>query len=157
MDIKQVMLRGYMSHSIRGAKGGACSPEEMQVNCTKAAQDGAQLMALFQRGGLPVFLYVPGANDEFVQKAYKAGRITEKEILDTDCEIISECDFLLLYDWDDYIGGGKKVELDYANEHDMPVVLITKLDQAEVWGMQIQLMTMLLSKLQQPNIIQIGG
>ena len=85
MDVHNVTLRGYVSHCIRGRKGDKCPPEEVERNCIKATQDGAALMALFQRWGLPVHLHIPGAHDDFVQKAYRAGYITEKQILDTDC------------------------------------------------------------------------
>ena len=156
MDGKQVMLRGYMSHSIRGKKGDACPPEEVEANCAKAAQDGAALMALFQRWGLPVHLYVPGVHDDFVQKAYKAGYMTEKQILDTDCEIIADCDFLLQYDWQDYISGGMKYEADYCDAQRKPILIIKRLDQRAVWYLQYTLTDMLLNKWDTPNIIKIG-
>ena len=156
MDVKNVMLRGYMSHSIRGKKGDACPPEEVEANCAKAAQDGAALMALFQRWGLPVHLYVPRVHDDFVQKAYKAGYMTEKQILDTDCEIITDCDFLLQYDWQDYISSGMKYEAEYCEAHNIPVIHLTKIDQKTIWLLQVELATMLLCKLDTPNIIKVG-
>ena len=157
MDSKQVMLKGYMSHSIRGNKGSACSAEEMTANSMKAAGGGGQLMALFQHCGLPVYLHVPGAHDEFVQKAYLANRITEKEILDTDCDIIGECDFMLVYDWQDYISVGMKIEADYADSKKIPVFMLKQIDQESVWRLQSFLIELLLDKLNTPNIIQIKG
>lgn len=156
METKQVILRGYLSHPIRGRKGNECPPEEVEQNCIKAAQDGANIMAYVQRCGIPLFLYVPGAHDDFVQKAYKAGRITETEILDTDCDIVTDCDFLLVYDWQDYISGGMKYEHDYCCDHDIPVYTIKKIDQHTLWELQYDLLEMLLDKLDEPHIIKIG-
>ena len=157
MDIQNVTLRGYMAHSIRGRKGDKSPQSEIETNCVKAAQDGAQLMAIFQRCGWPVYLYVPGAHDDFVQKAYKAGRLTEEEILTTDCELMQNCDFLLIYDWCDYIGGGVKVEKEYAEAHNIPVIHIKKLDQETVWYLQAEMISMLLEKIRTPTIVQIHG
>lgn len=122
-------LRGYVSHTIRGRKGAQCSEEEMQSNCLKATHDMTAVCNMLSRAGLPVQLYIPGANDLFVQKAYKAGRLTETQILDTDCDIISDCDFLLVYDWGNYIGGGVKTEMEYATTHNIPTIVIHELDQ----------------------------
>lgn len=157
MDSKQIMLRGYMSHCIRGKKGSTCSPQELEANCARATQDGGQLMALFQRWGLPVFLYVPGAHDEFTQKAWKAGRITETEVLDTDCDIVRECDFLLVYNWQNYISGGMQYEINYAKEQLIPIITLKEIDQRSLWSLQISLIDLLLDKLDQPTIIQIHG
>ena len=151
-----IILKGYMSHPIRGRKGESCSDAEMQENCTKAAQLGAHLMNLLQHAGIPTFLYVPGAHDDFVQKAYSAGRITVEEILATDCDIIKECDYLLIYDWQDYLSEGMKKEQQFAYDNDIPVITITKLDQQALWTLEMMLLDTLLSKLQEPNIIKIG-
>jgi hypothetical protein len=129
---KQPMLRGYFSHPIRGRKGAQCSAAEIEANCTKAAQDGMNLMSLLGRF-MPVTLYIPGVHDEFVQKAYKAGRLTEEEILDTDCDIIAECDFIILYDWQDYISSGMKYELEYAMRGNIPYHTLTSMVVPEVW------------------------
>ncbi len=157
MDESKIMLRGYMSHAIRGRKGSDCPPLEVEGNCLKATQDGTQLMALFQRWGLPVLLYIPGSRDEFIQKAYKAGRITETEILDTDCDIIADCDFLLQYDWQNYISGGMKYESDYSEKNNIPIYVVRKFDQRTLWDLQGWLCELLLNKMDEPTIISISG
>lgn len=151
-----LILRGYMSHSIRGRKGDKCPPDEVEQNCVKAATDGNQLMGYFQHCGIPLFLYVPGAHDDFVQKAYKAGILTEKEILDTDCEIVADCDFLLVYDWQDYISGGMKYEADFCEKQGIPIFTIKQLKPETLWPLQRDLLDLLIDKLNQPKIVKIG-
>ncbi len=155
MDNK--ILRGYMSHCIRGRKGDSCPQEEKDQNCIKAATDGAQIMSIMQRCMIPVFLYVPGSHDEFIQAAWKAGRITESSVLETDCDIVATCDFLLLYDWQDYLSAGMKYEIDYATKHEIPIIPMNKIDQQSLWELQHCLLELLLTKINQPNIIQLHG
>jgi hypothetical protein len=102
------MLKGYVSHVIRGRKGNQATAEELAANCEKATTDMTQLGAMLRNANLPVVLHIPGANDLFVQIAHKAGRITEEELLATDCDIIHTCDFLLVYDWAGFYSAGMK-------------------------------------------------
>lgn len=150
-----VVLRGYLSHSIRGRKGNQCTQEEITYNCSKAAADGTSLMGFLQRAGLPVTLYIPGAQDTFIQKAYRAGRITEEGILQTDCDIIADCDFLLIYDWDNYMSGGMQYEANFAGTSEIPTYVIHELTQLEVWKLQQSLLGLLIEKVESPHIIKL--
>lgn len=152
-----VTLKGYTSHAIRGRKGNECSVEEMEYNCDKAYKAMTFLHGLLTKAGIPVSLYIPAANDEFVQTAYRAGRISEKDILDTDCDIISTCDFVLVYNWNDYLGGGVGTEIEYAKEHNIPVIIITHLDPSNYAEVLKTVSSIWAEKLSQPTIIKLPG
>ena len=145
------------SHTIRGKKGEACQPEELEANCAKATNDMMQLQGMLYRANMPVSLYIPGSRDEFIQKAYRAGRITEEQILTTDCEIISDCDFLLVYNWGRWIGGGVQVELSHAQSKDIPVLIIENMDQESYVEILHFLSGLVLDKMQEPTIIKLPG
>ena len=66
--------------------------------------------------------YVPGEHDEFVLIAYRWGVLTEKQILDIDCEIVSRCSFLVVFAPDDYISKGMQIEVDYCVFNKIPVI-----------------------------------
>lgn len=150
-----VILKGYVSHQIRGRKGADCSEDELTANCAKATNDMLQLQSMLQRANLPVCLHIPGANDLFVQKAYKAGRITEAEVLDTDCDIIKECDFLLVYNWDNYISTGMKVEQEFALKNQIRVLTVSKLDQYHYIDILCYLTQLWREKADTPQIIKL--
>jgi hypothetical protein len=143
------------SHMIRGRKGNQASPEEMAANCAKATKDMTQLGSMLLSANLPVVLHIPGANDLFVQYAFKAGRITEADVLATDCDIIATCDFLLVYDWAGFYSTGMKVEIDYAEAHEIPVLIVTKLDQVTYIDTLRRLATLWQDKHSAPQIIKM--
>lgn len=101
------MLRAYLSHPIRGAKGAVATQEDMEANNRKAIEFAWQLRARFP--GLD--LYVPAEHDEFVMHAYMAGYLTEQEILDVDCTILRKCDLLIVYMPDGHVSSGMSREI----------------------------------------------
>ena len=48
--------------------------------------------------------------------------MTEEQILDIDCEIISRCSFLIVYSPDDYISKGMQIEVDHCVFNNIPVI-----------------------------------
>ena len=103
-------IRAYVSHSIRGKFGSAATLEQMEANNQKAIGFGRQLAEGFPN----INFYIPGEHDEFVLIAYQKGDLTETQILDIDCDIVSRCNFLVVYSPDDYISKGMQIEIDHA-------------------------------------------
>lgn len=111
-------IRTYVSHSIRGKFGNAATEEQMKANNQKAIDFGKLLANEF----LIIDFYVPGEHDEFVLIAYKKDYVTEEQILDVDCDIVSRCNFLVVYSPDDYISKGMQIEIDHAVKSHIPVI-----------------------------------
>lgn len=109
-------IRAYISHSIRGKHGKDATKEQMDENNSKAIQFGKELRKVFPT----LDLYVPAEHDEFILEAYLHGRITEEEILDTDCNILAKRNFLLVYSPDGYISKGMGVEINFAKFNNIP-------------------------------------
>lgn len=114
-------LRAYFSHPIRGTKGAASTDADIQENIGRATRVVADLRQKFGKG---VQIYFPGEQDEFVITAYNKEYITENQILDVDCEIISKRDCLLIWTWEEEISGGMQIEFDFANKRNIPTMWI---------------------------------
>jgi len=119
------LIRIYMSHAIRGARGKDATAEDMQAN-NNAAMKAARVIRAYLYP-LPVELYCPGEHDEFVMIAYHKGVLSEEQILDTDCEIVKRCDILV---WYSALGpsSGAEVERDAARLCGTCIVEIPALD-----------------------------
>jgi hypothetical protein len=126
------VVTAYCSHPIRGRKGDQCSQEEIELNNMKACTDLSQLALTIRRAGINLEVYVPGFHDEFVSLAYAKDYVTEQQILDVDCTILDKRYILLVYDWQDYISTGMKVEIDYAEEHGIPIYVFQKIDDKTI-------------------------
>ena len=111
-------IKVYISHSIRGKVGEAATKEYMDANNRKAIVFGKALSKEFSN----IDFHVPGAYEDFVGPAYRKGHLTEKQILDIDCDIISRSNFIIVFSPDDYISRGMKVEVDYATLHNIPII-----------------------------------
>ena len=120
-------IRAYVAHSIRGKFGNDATEEQMVANNQKAIVFGKQLAKEFPN----IDFYVPGYHDEFVLIAYKKGYLTEEQILDTDCVIVSRCNFLVVFAPDDYISKGMQIEIDYCVYNNIPVIAAVDGDDKE--------------------------
>jgi len=119
--------RAYMSHSIRGKLGVAATPESMAKNNVKAHE-----AAVLMRCVLPeVHLYVPGEHDQVISLLYQDGRLSEEDILWADCQIISNCDFLLAWSPDQFISTGMGIEIEFAKAHGIPVYVIHDVEELQ--------------------------
>lgn len=118
------MIRIYVSHSIRGKYGINATHEQMNKNNELAIAFGKKLKRKFPN----VYFHVPAEHEEFIQKAYDKGLLTEKQILDIDCEILNECNLLLVYSPDNFISRGMQVEIDYAVCNNIPIIYCYFLD-----------------------------
>ena len=111
-------IKVYISHSIRGKMGEAATKEYMDANNRKAIVFGKALSKEFSN----IDFHVPGAYEDFVGPAYRKGHLTEKQILDIDCDIISNGNFLVVFAPDDYISTGMQIEVDHCVKHNIPII-----------------------------------
>lgn len=137
-------IRAYVSHSIRGKFGSAATTEQMQANNQKAIGFGKQLAREFSN----IDFYIPGSHDEFVLIAYKKNYLTETQILDIDCDIVSRCSFLIVYSPDDYVSKGMQIEIDHCVLNKIPVIAAVDGDDEEyfkriIYGVNCHLTSMM--------------
>lgn len=119
----KIRISAYFSHQIRGEKGVAATVSDMSLNNDLAS--AVARMVFEQSGGL-IDLYVPADNDEFVTEAYLRGSTPEGEILEIDKTILRRRDILIGFCYRGLTSSGMRVEIDDANEHNIPVFLFEK-------------------------------
>lgn len=130
-------MRVYFSHTIRGMDGPSADQDTLNTNCTSAILMAGAIMKELDW----VDFYVPAEHEDFVQKAYDAGYITEEEILAIDCKIIDDCDACAVsVSGDEYWGlsdndrdclqGGRLIEYDHCIATNKPVLLFCDADDA---------------------------
>ena len=133
------MIKVYVSHSIRGKKGANATDEDMRRNNDLAIMFGKAL-----RRKIPgINFYVPGDHDEFVVIAYRKKYLSEKQILDVDCIIVHQCNFVIVYSPDGYLSRGMKVEIEYAGENGIPVIVVGMLDESGIASINRQLQNLM--------------
>jgi len=121
-------IKIYESHSIRGIKGNDATHEDMIANNKIAIEFYKWLSTRFPT----IDFYCPAVHDEFVLIAFESKIITEKQILDIDCQILSKCNLLLVYSHDSYISNGMWTEIRYAQKHNIPVLIVQNVQTAEI-------------------------
>jgi len=121
-------VRIYISHCIRGKHGKNATKEQMRKNNTKAILFYHRLKRLYPT----TEFYCPGEHDEFVLIAYTKGFLSEEQILQVDCVIVSTCNLLLNYSPDGYISKGMKIENDYAVACRIPIITLTSTREQEL-------------------------
>ncbi len=120
-------MKVYLSHSIRGKLGSDSTPESLNENCFAAIEVGNKI-----RLECPwADIYIPAEHESFVQKAYDKDYMTERQILDVDCDIIAEHDILIIYVPEgDELQGGRLVEHDFAINEYIPLGLFKTAKEA---------------------------
>ncbi len=122
-------IKFYLSHSIRGKHGKDATHAQQEHNCQEAINIANTICDTLQHANLEV--YCPAEHEDFVQRAYDKGYITEKQILDVDCAIIDNCDGVIIYVPDgDTLQGGRLVEYNHAVKTKKPVCVFHKVEQA---------------------------
>ncbi len=132
-------IKVYISHPIRGILRDKATEDTMKANNQRAISWGKTLSINF---GSNLDLYVPGDHDEFVLIAYLNGYLTEKQILDVDCMIVRRCKAVIVANWEGTYSGGMKIEVDYANECNIPVFVLDSLDDKSLELLRIFLETL---------------
>ena len=119
-------IKVYVSHSIRGRKGMDATDKDMQANVNLAVIFGQTLRRKFPG----IDFYVPGDHEfppigNLLRKKY----ITVGQILEIDCDIVRQCAFVVVFSPDGHLSRGMKIEIEYAGENGIPVIVIFKLDR----------------------------
>ena len=124
---KETNMKAYLSHAIRGKLSNKCSAQQLKENCERAIEIANQI-----REACPwLDLYVPAEHEDFVKKAYDKKYITEKQILDIDCEILLERDNIIIFIPEgDKLQGGRLVEHDFAIDQCMPLGTFSQVNGA---------------------------
>jgi len=120
----------YLSHHIRGPEGDNASDETVAKN-TKDAQVMAQMI----RDAVPgLDVYCPADHDEVIQLLWRRKQVSVSDILDADCTIIANRDFLLAWNPDERPSGGMETEWKYARSINIPCFGFGVFDaQAKHW------------------------
>lgn len=126
------MITAYFSHPIRGAKGAAATQEEINANCQKAVNVASLVFLDCNLLGIDIEIYCPGRHDEFVQIAYQQKMLTEDQILDIDCEILSRRDLLLAYTPNGLISDGMRREINHAIKLSIPNLIFSDEEDSKV-------------------------
>lgn len=121
-------MRFYVSHSIRGKYGKDATPIQMKENC-----DAIKAVVNEIKASVPIAdFYVPAEHEDFVSRAYNSDYMTEKQILDIDCQIILDtCNAVIIYVPEgDALQGGRRVEYDFAMDFHIPVFIFSTAQEA---------------------------
>jgi hypothetical protein len=122
-------INAYLSHTIRGSLGMEATKEDMERNCRKAAKLALEIKKKFIS---KLDLYVPAEHEQFVQKAYNRGYLTEKQILTVDCDIVAEQDLLIILKENGWEGGGIAIEKECADDNEVPVFYVDMQEDREI-------------------------
>lgn len=88
----------YVSHPIQGESG------DMEGNCGKAIRMVKKLRKVFPE----IHWYCPAESDWILQILWNNKKISTKDILWADCEILKECHGWIFLHWEE--SGGSEVE-----------------------------------------------
>jgi hypothetical protein len=114
-------VRAYLSHPIRGTLS-VISEEEREVlmayNNEKAIWWGQEIRKVI---GPNLDLYIPAEHEDFVMPALYKGFLTVNQVLEIDCEIVSQQDLLILANWELKLSEGMRQEFLTARELDIRV------------------------------------
>ncbi len=125
-------MKVYLSHKICGG-AETMSQIEMDKNC-QAARDFAGIITtqLWVHHKQRVQIYVPGGpSEQFVSRAISKRMLTVEQVLKIDCDIMRSKDMVIVWVPDgDSLNGGRKVEHDFAMEHEIPCYVAQTVAQA---------------------------
>jgi hypothetical protein len=132
------MIKCYLSHYIRGPSGDKATPEEMRANCINASNAADDIRESIN---FSANIYVPGEHEFppvgiFLQKGY----LTIKQVLEVDCEILKQCDVILVYK-DPTLSSGMMEELACAAENELEIFYFDKLDFGTLESLKMLLKT----------------
>jgi len=89
-------IKVYYSTPIRGVWGDSASIEYIRANCQQGIEN-----VKFLRVNFPdVEWYCPAESDTLIQILFVAGKLSSKDILWGDCQIIEDCDGVLCHKWE---------------------------------------------------------
>jgi hypothetical protein len=112
----------YFSHAVRGSLGASATYEQSMANCHRAIYAANIIAEWFDN----LDMYVPANAEKFVGYTYLNGMLTDEQILHVDCQILSDCEALIAYDFD--TSKGTEIEVKFANDHGIPVFRFKELN-----------------------------
>jgi len=124
------MINIYFSHKISG--GDEKTPvENMEVNCAKARSVAHWISRELNRF-MAVNIYVPGGpTEQFVRRAWLKKMLTVPQIMEIDCDIIADSNFVLCYVPEgDELQGGRAEEVRHAAGLGIPYYQFSNPDHA---------------------------
>lgn len=102
----------------------------MQANCDIIIGLVKQLRAEYPG----VKFYIPAESEPFVIRAIRKNYLTVKQVLEIDCMIIDDCNAVILHlPEGDELQGGRRIEYDYAIEHNIPVCVFMSIAKVSEW------------------------
>ncbi|MCK5608846.1 hypothetical protein KAR91_43640 [Candidatus Pacearchaeota archaeon] len=122
-------MKIYVSHSIRGIKGATATHEDMIINCRRAITFTKELRLLFP----DIDFYTP-AEHEFPPVGYllRKNYVTVKQVLEIDCEIVSERSMTLAWSPDQFISNGMMREIICASVAGKDVAVVRDIYEAKL-------------------------
>jgi hypothetical protein len=114
-------------------KGSDATHEDMDLNCERIISIAKYLRT--QLSG-DIEIYVPAEHEEFVQISYDKGWLTEEQILEIDCDIISRGDVVLCHVQEslgDELQGGREIEVKHAIKTGKAHFIFEQPDEALIW------------------------
>lgn len=122
----------YFSHHIRGKSGENATKEEINENRKDAIEVCNKIRTAFPQ----LDIYCPAEVDEIVSLMYRNKVVTEKDILDADCEILGKRDMVIAYAKDGYVSRGMKIELEYTKKQNIPYLIFDILSTNSIDGIK---------------------
>jgi len=140
-------VKAYLSHPIMGIKGKESTEEDIDKNNNKAVFFGKTLRFAFPE----LDLHVPADMEAFVHRAYKLKHLSINQILDVDCHIIYDCDFVIYYDHQRGFSDGMKTEEKFAKTVNIPGITVTSLSDETLFRIESVIKEILEEKLKENN------
>lgn len=116
-------VQAYFSMPIRGRAGNKATSQMIEQNIQKGIVASKILSICIPE----LEIYCPGEHDEFVMTAYLAKKLTEEQVLDTDCEILAKRDLLIVYNWQNYLSNGMVTEINFARKHGIRIYFFSEI------------------------------
>jgi len=133
LEDKMNKVSAYFSHSIRGRAGKDASDDIVERNCKLAEGVAAWIREVAPE----IELYVPAEHEDFVHICWKQEYLTEEQILEIDCKILERQDFQIVYEVDNWLGGGIGVEIAHAKKCGKLIFYIASLDEATAAALRV--------------------
>ena len=120
------MINAYLSHPICGSIGLKATREQKMEKCEDALAKASLIQLEF---ALDINLYIPAHHEPFVCRAWEKDYLTNDQILEIDCDIISDCGMLLVYCPDIYPSNGMEIEIKHAQKENKPIIYFREVDK----------------------------
>lgn len=121
-------IKAYLSHAIRGAKREHATKNEIVTNCQEALTIGNRI-----REHIPeLILWVPAEHEDFVFEAYERSILSEDQILEIDCAIISKRDLLIIFVKNNLYSNGMNTEINHSEKENISIIRIHVGDDLQI-------------------------